>query len=327
MKQIQVNQGHGLIDATKARDLQDQFLHDIEYGKLMGLIDTAPLEAYKRLKAGDFGSLNPKLRPNYILAAKNKFYESLSRENAEAERLYKWWDRSRKLKQEQVFSSYVIKAKDGQLTDAEIKYAAEKKWLFGDKLKAIYKFKDEYDVSLIGDKDLFDEYKVTIAAGIPINDFSVIGAFLADRLNGKQAAELLGDSEKMKYTSPAYKWGAKEIDQLFLKGPFDFGSSTVRKMRRLAIAEYRERVVDGGEDAVSVATEITNRYDDWRKKRKSGELVPVEVQENPAIMEKMLQSGAIGKHTYNAWKILLKQMDVAAQLSTEAATKNTGGPQ
>jgi hypothetical protein len=327
MTQIKVNENYGLIDATKSRELQGQFLHDIEYGKLMGLIDSAPLEAYKKLKAGEFKNLNPKLRPNYILAAKNKFYEQLSRANAEDERRWKWWDRSRKLKQEQVFSTFITKAKESKLTDAEIKYATEKGWLFGDKLKAIYKFKDEYDVSLVGDKELFGDYKVTIAAGRPIDDFAVIGAFLSDRLNSAQAAELLEDNEKMRYASDAYKWGAKEIDQLFFKGPFDFGSVTVRKMRRLAIAEYRERVIDGGEDAVMVTTEISNRYDDWRKKRKSGELLPVAVQENPAMIEEMLRTGVIGKYTYNSWKILLQQMDVAAQLGKEAATKNIGGPQ
>lgn len=325
--QIDLNRSRGVIGFDKARELKEQLLHDVEYGKLMALIDSNPLEAYRELRGGGYQNLDPKLRPNYILAAKNKFYEQLSRANAEDERRWKWWERGRKLKQEEVFSTFLIKARENKLTDDEIKYAAGKEWLDGDKLKAIYKFKDEHDVSIVGDKQVYQDLKAQAAFGYPETERGIIDAFLSDTINGTQAADLLGDYEKTKYASDAYKWGIKEIDQMFFKGPFDFGTATVRQMRRMAISEYRERVIDRDEDAVMVAEELMNRYQDWRKKRKSGELLPVDIQEDPSRLEKLYQAGAIGKYTYHAWKALLQQIDVAAQIGREEATQKTGGPQ
>lgn len=324
--QIDLNQSRGVIDAVDAQKIKYQFLHDVEYGKIKGIIDADPMQAYKDLKAGEYPNLNPKLRPNIIEEARNAAYTEITRANAINEHRWKVWDRTRKLQEEQTFSSYIVKAREGALKDSEVKYAQDKGWLRGDKLKAVYKFMDEHDTGKVGDIDLYNNLKVTVAAGHLNDGQPIIDAFINNRLNGKQTAELLGDLDKMKYSSDAYKWGAKEIDNLFVKGPFDFGTATVRKMRRLAIAEYRERVIDRGEDAVNVATELTNRYDDWRKKRKSGDLLPLEIQKNPALLDQWLKQGVVGKYTYNSWKILLQQMDIAGQLQKESKTK-TGGQQ
>ncbi|MHC4752624.1 MAG: hypothetical protein ACYTFW_22480, partial [Planctomycetota bacterium] len=283
------------------------------------------------LRRGEFPNL--KNRPARVVQAQNAMYAEIKRFNAFEARQIKAEEKRQKERSEAVFRWAIVRAREGKLTDEQVKYFQEKGLLDGNELKAVYKFADEGNLKIVGNKDVYEEMRMTILMGVPLDDFKILKSFLSedeDHINGDQTAELLELNAKSRHTNPRYKWAANQIKIQFQKGPFDFGSATVRTYQHLAISEFYDRVINGGEDPEMVMIEIINRYQDWRKKRRSGELVPVEYQDNPALIDLHEQQGIIGHLTANAWKILLRQQDIASQLSAEKAaeeTTKTGGPQ
>lgn len=319
LAQIDQNVGKA-FGPIKAREMRKKFLHDVEYNKMKAMIEINPLEAYQRLRRGEWPELDVGMRPQYIAEARNEHYTQITRSNAEAERQWKWWERGRKLKEDETFRTQMVKALEKSLTDEEILYATKKGWLKGDKLKAIWAFKN--DVKSHGNPQNFDKYKLEIALGIPVDDHTIAKDYLSKDLSGDQAAELVQLNETMRYASPQYKAGAHEINLMFFKGPFDYGPARVRAMRHNAIMEYQDRVVRGSEDAIEVSTEIVNRYMDWKKKVGTGELLPPEYQDDPTAIERDRDAGVIGEYTYQVYLKLLREWEKGKNTAGMGGTTN-----